>query len=106
MSLFELLVVFLVIFLVLKPEDLPKVIKKLKELRAFITNAKSEIAHYLDITNEAKELDEDIEKINFYLEKIASMGAEYQGEYSIEAIKAYYHSLIKSKIQEINKNSS
>ena len=32
----------------------------------------------------------DIEKINFYLEKIANLGGKYEGEYSLTKIRDYY----------------
>ena len=100
MSLLELLVVLLVSFLVVKPEDLPKIAKKIRYFRSFITDTKKEIISYLDLDDEPAELTADTEKMNFYLEKIADMESDYKGEYSIEAIKKRYNSLIKKKLKE------
>jgi Sec-independent protein translocase protein TatA len=106
MSLFELLVVLLVSFLVIKPEDLPKIAKKIRYFRSFITDTKKEIISYLDLDDKEVELSADTERMNFYLEKIADMESDYKGEYSIESIKKHYNSLIKNKLEEERKKSS
>ena len=91
MSLFELLVVFIVAFLVLKPEDLPHIAKKLKDCYNFFTRAKAEITSYLDLDEKPSiKVDEDIDQINFYLGKIANLGEKYEGEYSLTKIRDYY----------------
>lgn len=99
MSLFELLLVLFVGFLVLKPDDLPKIAQKIRELNSFFFNSRKEIISYLDLSDEAKELSIDTDRINFYLEKISNMGSEYNGDYSIDSIKEHYNSLVKSKLQ-------
>ena len=91
MSLFELLVVFVVAFLVLKPEDVPHIAKKIKEFYNFFTTTKAEITSYLDLSQKSSiKVDEDIDQINFYLEKIANLGGKYEGEYSLTKIRDYY----------------
>ena len=91
MSLFELLVVLIVAFLVLKPEDLPHIAKKLKDCYNFFTRAKAEITSYLDLDeNPSIKVDEDVDQINFYLEKIANLGGKYEGENSLTKIRDYY----------------
>ena len=71
MSLFELLVVLIVAFLVLKPEDVPHIAKKLKDCYNFFTATKAEITSYLDLSQKPSiKVDDDIDQINFYLEKI------------------------------------
>jgi len=91
MSLFELLVVFVVAFLVLKPEDVPHIAKKIKEFYNFFTTTKAEITSYLDLSQKSSiKVDEDIDRINFYLEKIANLGGKYEGEYSLTKIRDYY----------------
>lgn len=106
MSLFELLVVVIVGFLVAKPEDFPKIIRKFKDIRAFITNTKKEIMSHLDPITELKDsvleevsadLDDEMDQMNFYLEKISNLGAEYEGEYSLTSIKDHYRNVVKSK---------
>lgn len=100
MSLSELLVVVVVGVLLLKPEDLPKILRKLKELQTFIRNTQKEIFSYINLEENDKtsDLKENISEVNFYLEKISGLGGEYQGEYSLGEIKKYYHSLVKKQI--------
>lgn len=109
MSLFELLVVIIVGVLVSKPEDFPKIIAKFKEVRAFIANTKKEIMLHIDPMGELKSsVSEDIntdfgaemEQMNFYLEKISSLGAEYDGEYSMTDIKNHYRGLVNEQIKQ------
>jgi Sec-independent protein translocase protein TatA len=91
MSLFELLVVLIVAFLVLKPEDVPHIAKKLKDCYNFFTATKAEITSYLDLSQKPSiKVDDDIDQINFYLEKIANLGGKYEGEYSLTEIRDYY----------------
>ena len=45
--------------------------------------------------------------MNFYLEKIANLGRDYEGEYSLNNVKDYYQKIIKDSIKseiESNKN--
>ena len=112
MSLFEFLVVVIVGFLVAKPEDFPKIIRKFKDIRAFVTNTKKEIMSYFDPITELKDsvleetsvgLDEEIDQMNFYLEKISNLGVEYEGEYSLASIKNHYRNVVKNKMkQDVN----
>jgi Sec-independent protein translocase protein TatA len=101
MSFSELLVIVIVGVLLLKPEDLPKILRKLKELQSFINNTRREIFSHINLeesSNKAQELKENISEVNFYLEKISGLGGEYQGEYSLDEIKKHYHSLVKKQI--------
>jgi Sec-independent protein translocase protein TatA len=109
MSLFEILVVVIVGFLVAKPEDFPKIIRKFREMRSFITNTKQEIMTHFDPINELKEsvveeisvnLDEEMDQMNFYLEKISNLDSEYEGEYSLISIKNHYRKIVKDKIKQ------
>ena len=84
MSLFELLVVLIVAFLVLKPEDVPHIVKKLKDCYNFFTATKAEITSYLDLSQKPSI------KVDDYLEKIANLGGKYEGEYSLTEIRDYY----------------
>ena len=102
MSLFELLVILLVGFLVIKPEDLPKIFVKIKELRSFMTDTKNVIINHIDPKLES--IEDDMEQMNYYLEKIAKIGSEYEGEYSLQAIKDYYRNLVKKRIKQEEKN--
>ncbi|MDA9163340.1 DUF2672 domain-containing protein [Rickettsiaceae bacterium] len=100
MSLLELLVVFLVCFLVIKPEDIPKILAKFKEIRSFITNTKKEIISHIDPDVEKKPMDDNMEQMNFYLAKIAKIGIEYEGEYSLKSIKEHYRKIVKDQIKK------
>jgi Sec-independent protein translocase protein TatA len=107
MSLFEFLVVIIVGILVIKPEDLPKIIAKLKEMRVFINNTKKEIMSHLDPISELQEssledFNQDMDQINFYLGKIANLGSEYNGDYSLRSIKDHYHKLVQDQIKQNN----
>ena len=112
MSLSELIVVLLVGFFVVKPEDFPKIIAKFKEIRLFITNTKKEIIAHIDpileLGQDAKDdnslnLDNEIQQMNFYLGKIANIDAEYEGEYSLSSVKEHYRKLVKTKmLEEVN----
>ena len=105
MSLFEILVILVVSLLVLKPKDVPQIISKLKELRAFVTTTKKEfLSHFdLDVNQDASKnslinLDDQMEQMNFYLEKIGDLNSEYKGEYSLESVKEHYRKLMNQKI--------
>lgn len=107
MSLFELLVVVIVGILVAKPDDLPKIATKLKEIRAFITNTKREITLQInsifdegsDKNDKEQDFDSDMEQMNFYLEKISTLDSDYQGEYSLSEIKAHYRKLVNEQMK-------
>jgi Sec-independent protein translocase protein TatA len=109
MSLFELIVILLVGLLMIKPEDLPKLIKKFKEIQSFITNTKKEIISHIDPLTELddskknqsfKNLDYEMEQMNFYLEKIANLDSEYEGDYSLSSAKEHYRKLINEKMKK------
>ena len=107
MSLFELIVILIVGFLVMKPEDIPKIMAKIREIKSFITNTKQEIISHLDLDN-AKlpkksisiEIEDEMEQMNFYLTKIANLESEYEGEYSLPLIKDHYRKLVKNKMKD------
>ncbi len=107
MSLSELLVIVIVAILLLKPEDLPKIFAKLKQVRQFISNTKWEILTHVDNNLEdAKELAEEAEEMNYYLEKIVKIEGDYTGEYSITSLKNYYTKLVKKELlseEEVSK---
>ncbi len=113
MSLFELLLIVIVSLLIMKPEDLPKILEKIREVKSFITNTKQEIMSHLDAdkTKLSKksisvDLEDEMEQMNFYLQKIANLDSEYDGEYSLSSIKDYYRKLVKDKMNHEMKNKS
>lgn len=107
MSLFELIVIVLVAFLVLKPEDIPKIFSEFKKLRKLLVKTKEEIVSYIDPDSAIPpESDlKDLDLINYYLEKIAHIGGEYNGNYSLNEIKQYYQQLVQKKISEEKANN-
>lgn len=105
MSIFEILVILIVSLLLIKPEDIPQIISKLRELRSFITNIKKEIFAHFDLginskttKNSSENLESQMEQMNFYLEKICDLDSEYKGEYSLESVKEHYRKLMNKKI--------
>lgn len=94
MSITEIVLIIIVALVVIKPEDIPSILKKLKELYKYIISIKKQIDKEISkITEEDKE-SEDLEKINFYLKKIMDLGETYEGDYSLSDVKAEYHKLI------------
>lgn len=103
MSLFEILLILAVALLVMKPEDIPKIAKTLMNFKRYMDNAKKEIMSYVDLEQESatshiKPLENQIEQMNFYLQKIADLGDDYEGIYDLDAIKKHYRKLVNSKI--------
>ncbi|MCC2646024.1 MAG: hypothetical protein K0R02_89 [Rickettsiaceae bacterium] len=98
----EMIVVLIVAALLLKPEDLPIIAKKIKELKAYFAEVKHEInKNFSDLTSDtdiAKEVQEDIEEINFYLKRIVELGGAYTGDYNLTQIKAHYRSMNKERV--------
>lgn len=101
MSLAELFVIIVIAFLVVKPADLPKIAKKIREFNSFFNKTKQEIVSCFDQNSDKKNhsLENDIEQINFYLEKIAKLGGEYEGEYSLDKIRERYHKVVKEAMK-------
>lgn len=98
MGISEILVILVVAVLLTKPEDIPKIAKKIRQVRKYFRNLKSDIASHFDLGEEKFE-DQDHDKINYYLEKIASHGQTYDGEYDLDQIKKYFNSIISKKIK-------
>jgi hypothetical protein len=101
MSLGEVLVVAMVALLVMKPNDIAVILKKIQQLKAYLTNTKSEILSYIDkeLQIDKNKLD-NLDELNFYLQKIISITGNYEGDYSIKQIKKRYHELVKREINE------
>ena len=113
MSHFEILVILIVALLVVKPEDIPQIMSKLKELRAFVANTKKEIFSHFDPDRNAKsskkaseDLESQMEQMNFYLEKIGDLDSEYDGEYSLAPVKEHYRKVMNKKISSELKGKS
>ena len=106
MSLGEMLVVMLVALLVMKPEDIPTIIKKFRALRMYFSNIKNQTLSYIKKELEFDDdlLKDDFEELNFYLQKIINIEGHYDGDYSVPKLKAKYNELIKSKINEFDRD--
>ena len=110
MSLFELLLIVIISLLVMKPEDIPKILAKIRQIKSFISDTKQEIMSHIDPdmdidgslkTSKSEEhLEHEMEQMNFYLQKIANLDSEYDGEYSLSLIKKHYHKLVKDKMKD------
>ena len=98
MSLGELFIVCLVAVLVCKPDDIKFIFKELYQLKAYISKIRDDVMGPINEEMkkiEVQNLKDDIEQINFYLQKITDMNETYEGEYSLNSIRAYYEKLIK-----------
>ncbi|MBA2628670.1 MAG: DUF2672 domain-containing protein [Rickettsiaceae bacterium] len=112
MSLFELLLIIIISLLVIKPEDIPKILAKIRQIKSFISDTKQEIMSHIDPDTHIKSsliksnehLQHEMEQMNFYLQKIANLDSEYEGEYSLSLIKKHYRKLVKDKMKDEIKN--
>ena len=99
MGLSELIVIFFVAIILVKPDDLPILAKKINKLRSYFKQTKEEILSHMDISEDAEIFDQDHDSINYYLEKIANHGETYDGEYDLDKIKARFDSIVTRKIE-------
>ncbi len=97
MSFAEFSIVILLAILLIKPKDLPFIVKKLKETFLYLSSLKKEVMKELDILSSESPKKEHYEEINLYLKKIMELDATYTGEYKISDIKAFYHKLLLQK---------
>lgn len=107
MSLGEMLVVVIVSLLVIKPEDIPIILKQIHHIKSYFTKLKSEFINQLnkELKNEdSEEALQNLEELNLYLQKIISLEGRYEGDYSKEKLKAKYHQLIQQKIDSEKNN--
>lgn len=102
MSFGELCVVSIVAIIIMKPEDLPAIIKKFKYVRKYIARLKIEVINYFDkeLQIEHKELGQDVDEINSYIKKIINLGSNYEGDYSLPDVKDKYKRLVIEKVNQ------
>lgn len=96
MSITEILLILLVALLVLKPEDIPAILKNIRYIRRYFSRL------HRDIMEQFEEPD-DVNEVNKYLEKIVELEGKYEGEYSLSVIKPYYYKLLKSRARQNSK---
>ncbi len=104
LSFSEILLILLIAVLILKPEDLPTIMRYFLKLKKYVL----EIGDYFKKTLseiEKNTLNKDeISQINDYVKKINELGLIYDGEYNVDELRKYYLSAVK-KIKENDKNN-
>jgi Sec-independent protein translocase protein TatA len=90
MSITEILVVLVVALFVVKPEDVPSIVKGFRKIKSYLRGLQRDIMSKL-------EEPEDVDEMNKYLEKISALGVKYDGEYDLDEVKEKYISLLKKK---------
>ena len=92
LSFAEIFVVLVVAIFLIKPSDIPKIARIIKNLLRYIDNFKDNIKkEFTEMARDSEDLDviegNDIEQINYYMKKICANGGSYSGEYSLKSIK-------------------
>ncbi|WP_395476825.1 DUF2672 domain-containing protein [Rickettsia endosymbiont of Pantilius tunicatus] len=82
MSLTQTLIVFFIGLFVIKPDDIPMLIRQIKQIKSYFSNVGSS----------------EVEQLNFYIQKIISIEGYYDGDYNLAAMKEKYNKLVKSVI--------
>lgn len=90
MSIFELLVVFIVAILLIKPADIPHIAKNIRYIIKYIKSIQKDFFSYFEDMDETEE-------INKYLTKIIELDGEYKGDYDLVEIRKYYQKLKRHK---------
>ena len=99
MSFNEILVIVLICVFVCKPQDIKLIIKSALKLKNQFLGLKEDVVapirQELEKIQQENLLDQDtVNEINLYIEKITQLNQNYDGEYSLSAVKKYYHQLI------------
>ena len=105
LSLSEIVVVIIVCIIVVKPKDIPTIIKYFRKFKILIKNLQSEFYHVIkdldsNITNNSTAnntqfFEEQVQELNYYLEKIHDSGIRYNGDYEINEVKTFYFKKLK-----------
>ncbi|MGX6960124.1 MAG: DUF2672 domain-containing protein [Rickettsia endosymbiont of Pentastiridius leporinus] len=96
MSWVQLILIFFIALLVIKPNEIFLIAKQVKKIKLYLDNLKPLIIKNNCLT----ENQSDIEKLNFYLQKIIVLEGSYDGDYNLITIKEKYHKLIESTIND------
>ena len=120
MYLFELLLIVIISLLVMKPEDIPKILAKIRQIKFFILNTKQEIMSHIDPdmdidgslkTSKSEEhLEHEMEQMNFYLQKIKmatfpNIDTIINFILSYQSLKKFSHRLFFNKLKFFLSNS-
>ncbi len=97
MSFAELLIVILLAILLIKPKDLPIIIRKIKEIFLYINSFKKEVSKELELLTSEEDHQDSYAEINSYIKKIIELDETYTGEYKLSDVKAFYHKLLIQK---------
>lgn len=107
MSFSEILVILIVSAFCIKPQDIKEILTQIRHFRQFIKSNQQRINAYLELDEEQNRAsimsDCGLDEMNGYLAKILSLGHEYSGEYNIDEIKKYYHSIKKTNAESEGK---
>ena len=108
MSLAEIVIVLVVALLCLKPEDISFLIKQVRQVMQLLNNVKNEVFGMLDSEdNNDHHIGEDnIELMNYYLERIVQIDGEYNGEYNINALKSHYNKISQEALNALKEEES
>lgn len=82
MSLTQTLIVLFIGLFVIKPDDIPMLIRQIKQIKSYFSNVGSS----------------EVEQLNFYIQKIINIEGYYDGDYNLAAMKEKYNKLVKSVI--------
>lgn len=104
-SLGEIFICLIIASLFLKLEDIPKIVKFIKQQISYLKNFYHEIIAEFTKDDELKNLTKDInsnftdevKEMNSYLTKIINKNHVYNGEYDLQKIKEFYYSLSDEK---------
>lgn len=97
MSISEFIIVIIVAIIIIKPEDLPYIIKQIKKLRRFFYNIKDEFLGAIDQNILEDDDNSETEAINKYIEKIIALNGKYNGNYNLKDVREFYHSILRRK---------
>jgi len=97
----EIIIVILVALLVVKPADIPIIVKKIHQLKSYFTNMKTIALSYVTKELDIDSFEQDPEQLNFYLQKIVNIQGFYDGEYNLTALKAKYNELVMGAVKKI-----
>lgn len=104
-SIGEIVIIILVGFLVIKPEDIPQITKFLSSILQYVNNLKRDIHAKIQTASEDDHnLVDHVDEINFYLTKVADLGLKYDGEYNLDHIRNFYYDAIKKAYKSVNQD--
>lgn len=96
-SIGEIFVVAIIALLVVKPEEVPHLLRRALKIKdsffSVVSDVKTSIFSVASAMHEEVPSDE-MEEMNLYLKKIMQRGKEYSGEYNLNSVKRFYHRMV------------